>query len=245
MSETLQLHRLLPQPGSVSPAAAAADLVAREVVVLNMVSSVDGHTTVDGRSRGIHGGAGDRELFHALRAHADAILVGTGTLRAERYGDWIRDERRLAMRAAAGLTQPPVGATVTRRGDVPWDIPLFTSAGRMIVYSGVPLDVPETVTADVEVVVIDDADPAAAIADLRARGLRSVLVEGGAHLNGALLAAGLVDELALVLAPQVVGGTDALTVVQGTLGRDIPLTLEAAYESEGALLLRYSIATGV
>jgi riboflavin-specific deaminase-like protein len=245
MSEPAQLHRLLPHPGAVSPAAAAAHLAGREVLILNMVASADGHTTVDGRSRGIRGGQGDRELFHALRAHADAILVGTGTLRAERYGDWIRDDRRLAMRAAAGLTQPPVGATLARLGDVPWDIPLFTSPGRMIVYSGVPVDVPETVTADVEVVVLDRADPAAAIADLRARGLRSILCEGGARLNGVLLSAGLVDELQLVIAPQVVGGTDALTVVQGTLEDDLALTLLDAYESEDALLLRYRIARDV
>jgi riboflavin-specific deaminase-like protein len=245
MSDTVHLHRLLPQPGSVRPAAAAAHLVGREVLILNMVASVDGHTTVDGRSRAIRGGQGDRELFHALRAHADAILVGTGTLRAEEYGDWIRDDRRRAMRAAAGLTQPPIGATLARRGDVPWDIPLFTSPGRMIVYSGVPIEVPEAVTADVEVVVIADADPAAAIADLRARGVHSILCEGGARLNGALLAAGLVDELQLVLAPQVVGGTDALTVVQGVLPQDLSLTILDAYEAEDALLLRYRIANGV
>jgi riboflavin biosynthesis pyrimidine reductase len=224
MSEPAQLHRLLPHPGAVSPAAAAAHLVGREVLILNMVASADGHTTVAGRSRGIRGGQGDRELFH---------------------GDWIRDDRRRAMRAAAGLTQPPVGATLARLGDVPWDIPLFTSPGRMIVYSGVPVDVPETVTADVEVVVLDRADPGAAIADLRARGLRSILCEGGARLNGVLLSAGLVDELQLVIAPQVVGGTDALTVVQGTLEDDLALTLLDAYESEDALLLRYRIARDV
>jgi riboflavin biosynthesis pyrimidine reductase len=245
MSEPPQLHRLLPQPGSVRPADAAAHLVGREVLILNMVASVDGHTTVEGRSRGIRGGRGDRELFHALRAHADAILVGTGTLRAEAYGDWIRDERHRAIRVGAGLTQPPVGATLTRRGDVPWDIPLFTSPGRMLVYSGVPVEVPASVTADVEVVVIDGADPAAAIADLRARGLRSILCEGGARLNGALLAAGLVDELELVVAPQVVGGADALTVVQGPVDRDVALELVDAYESEDALLLRYRIAAGL
>jgi riboflavin biosynthesis pyrimidine reductase len=245
MSETLQLHRLLPQPGSVRPASAAAHLAGREVLILNMVASADGHTTVDGRSGAIRGGPGDRELFHALRAHADAILVGTGTLRAEAYGDWIRDERRLAMRAAAGLTRPPIGATLTRLGDVPWDIPLFASPARMIVYSGVPVEVPSTVSADVEVVVIDGADPAAAVADLRSRGVRSILGEGGARLNGALLAAGLVDELQLVVAPQVVGGTDALTVVRGPLGRDVALTILDAYECEDALLLRYRIADGL
>jgi riboflavin-specific deaminase-like protein len=245
MSQTPQLRRLLPQPGTAPPAEAAAHLAGRQVLILNMVASADGHTTVEGRSRGIRGGAGDRAVFHALRAHADAILVGTGTMRAERYGDWIRDDDVRAMRAQAGLTQPPLGATLSRRGDVPWDIPLFTSPARVVVYSGVPIAVPASVTADVEVVVLEGADPAAAVADLRARGVRSILGEGGAHLNGALLAAGLVDELHLVIAPQVVGGADALTVVQGALRRDVALELLDAFEAQDALLLRYRIAPGL
>jgi riboflavin biosynthesis pyrimidine reductase len=239
----LALRRLLPEPGEATPAQAAAHLTGRRTLVLDMVESVDGHTEVAGRSAGIRGGEGDRELFHALRAHADAILVGTGTLAAERYGAWIRDERRWQMRAAAGLTEEPVGATLTRSGHVPWQIPLFAgSTARVIVYSGVPIEVPATVTANVEVVVLPDADPAAVVADLRARGLRSILCEGGARLNAALLRAGVVDELHLALAPQVVGGVDALTVVRGELDADVPLELLDAYEHTSTLLLRYRLA---
>lgn len=243
MAEPLQLHRLLPDPGLVTPAQAAAHLTGREVLLVNMVTSLDGHTTVEGRSRGIRGGRGDRELFHALRAHADAILVGTATMRAERYGAWIRDERRSAMRRAAGLTDGPVGATLTRRGDVPWEIPLFHSSdARVIVYSGVELACPADVTADVEIVVLDEPDPAAVVADLRARGLRSILCEGGATLNAALLRAGVVDEIELVLAPQLVGGMSALTAVHGPLDRDVAVEPVDAYTSENALLLRYRVA---
>jgi riboflavin biosynthesis pyrimidine reductase len=246
MTEAVRLRQLLPEPRTVTPAQAAAHLVGRDVLMLNMVVSVDGHTAVDGRSGGIRGGEGDRELFHALRAYADAILVGTATLRAERYGPWIRDEPRWAMRRDAGLTQPPVGATLTRLGDVPWDIPLFAAADqRVIVYSGTRLEVPRSVAADVEVVGLDPLDPSAAIADLRARGVHSILCEGGARLNGALLAVDAVDELEVVIAPQLVGGTDPLTVIRGALATDVALTLVDAHESRGTLLLRYRIAKGV
>ncbi|HEY8584446.1 MAG TPA: dihydrofolate reductase family protein [Capillimicrobium sp.] len=241
----LRLRRLLPDPGEATPAEAASHLARSHKLVLNMVASADGHTALDGRSGGIRGGQGDRELFHALRAHADAILVGTGTLRAERYGAWIRDERRAAMRADAGLAEPPVGVTLTRRGEVPWGIPLFTSEARTIVYSGVPLEPPPEVTAPVEVVVLDGPDPAAVVADLRARGLRSILCEGGATLNAGLLRAGVVDELHLCVAPQLVGGTDPLPVVSGDAGGDTALELLDAYACEGALLLRYRVARGV
>ena len=249
MSEPLLLRRLLPEPGPVTPAQAAAHLTGRKVLLLNMVTSLDGHTTVAGRSRGIRGGRGDRELFHALRAHADAILVGTQTMRAEGYGAWLRDERRRAMRRAAGLAGGPVGATVTRRGDVPWEIPLFVQRdAQLIVYSGFPLACPPEVVAHVVIVDLDEAGDdlvAAAVADLRARGLRAILREGGATLNAALLRAGLVDELQLVLAPQIVGGTSALTAVHGPLDGDVALEPVDAYTAEGALLLRYRVARGL
>jgi riboflavin biosynthesis pyrimidine reductase len=242
----MRLRRLLPEPGEATPAEAAAHLAGREVLVLNMVASVDGHTTLHGRSGAIRGGQGDRELFHALRAHSDAILVGTGTLRAERYGAWMKDERRWAMRRAAGLTEEPVGVTLTRRGDVPWGIPLFTqSTARVLIYSGVDVEPPPGTTANAEIVVLDDPDPAVVVADLRARGLRSILCEGGATLNGGLLRAGVVDELHLALAPQIVGGMDVLPVVRGVLDADLALHPVDAYESAGALLLRYRVARGV
>jgi riboflavin-specific deaminase-like protein len=246
MTDELQLRQLLPEPGSVTAQQAAAHLTGREVLLLNMVASADGHTTVEGRSRGIRGGPGDRELFHALRAHADAVLVGTGTMRAENYGAWIRDDRRWAMRRAAGLDDSPIGATMTRRGEVPWDVPLFAADVTVVVYSGVDLKPPAHVQADVQVVVIDDLDPVAVVADLRARGARSILCEGGATLNAALLRAGQVDELELVIAPQLIGGTTALTAVHGPIGGDdVELEPVDVLESHGALLIRYRVRRGV
>jgi len=245
MTDELQLRQLLPEPGSVTAQQAAAHLTGREVLLLNMVTSADGHTTVEGRSRGIQGGPGDRALFHALRAHADAILVGTATMRAENYGAWIRDENGWAMRRAAGLERPPFGATMTRRGDVPWDVPLFAADVTVVVYSGVDLKVPDHVQAEVQVVVLEGLDPAAVVADLRARGARSILCEGGATLNAALLRAGQVDELELVIAPQLVGGTAALTAVHGPLGGEVALEPVDVLESHGSLLVRYRVRRSV
>ena len=79
-------------------------------------------------------------------------------------------EPDIAVVADHWLERPPLGATMTRRGDVPWDIPLFASDATVIVYSGVDLTVPPQVQADVHVVVIEDLDPAQVVADLRARG---------------------------------------------------------------------------
>src|ERR1700732_1657199 len=76
----------------------------RPYVMLNMVSTADGRATVGGRSGPI-GGRADRELFHELRTTVDAVMVGAGTVRAERYGRIIRDGARARRRRERGLSE--------------------------------------------------------------------------------------------------------------------------------------------
>ena len=131
----MQLRRLDPDPADVTPLEAMQSLrpaerapAGRPYVLANMVSSADGRATLDGKSGGL-GNEADRELFHALREQVDAILVGTGTLRAERYGPFVRDPERRARREAAGLAPNPIGCVVTRSLMLPDDIPLFEDPG--------------------------------------------------------------------------------------------------------------------
>src|SRR5215472_745909 len=94
----------------------------------NMVASLDGAATLDGRSGGLSNEA-DQQVFALLRAHADVILVGAGTARAERYAPvrpesegvrwaWLRDGRALS---------PPI-AVVTGRLDLDLNSPLLSDA---------------------------------------------------------------------------------------------------------------------
>ena len=99
----------------------------RPLVMVNMVATADGLITVGGRSGPI-GGPGDHAIFHGLRTIVDAVLVGTGTLRVERYGRLVRSPERRAPRAALGLAEDPIALLITRSGDVPWDAPLFQAA---------------------------------------------------------------------------------------------------------------------
>src|SRR5215471_6754246 len=77
--------------------ARAAACVERPYVILNMISTADGRASIGGRTRAL-GGPADRELFHELRAAVDAVMVGAGTLRVERYGRIICDQRRRRLR---------------------------------------------------------------------------------------------------------------------------------------------------
>ena len=111
----------------------------------------------------------------------------------------------------------------------------------MLVYTGADADAP-AVAAPLEVVRLADPSPAAVCADLRRRGVRALLCEGGPTLNRALLAAGVVDELFVTLSPLLTGNSEAPRIVEG---EDLPhpatLALRWALHHEGELYLRYGI----
>ena len=213
----------------------------RPYVYVNLIATVDGRTAIDGRSARL-GGEADLQLLLDLRALADAILIGTGTLRAEGYDRLVRSEERRARRRAAGLADDPLAVLLTRRFDVPWDAGLFQAAEQpVLVYTGVDGSVPD-VPAPVEVVRLVDPTPAAALADLRARGVVALLCEGGPTLHGALHAAGLVDELFVTVAPLLTGDEAEPTVIAGgRLPDTVALTLLSVGRHGSELFLRYAV----
>lgn len=201
-----------------------------------MVASVDGRATVEGRSGGL-GHPEDRRLLRGLRAAVDAVLVGTGTLAAERYADLLDDDQRAARRDAR-RAEHPLLATYSRSGDVPWDVPAYAEEGTPCrVYSPRELDVPTGARAT-EARRADDL--AAALADLHdADGVRSVSCEGGPGFLRALLAAGLVDDLLLTLAPLAVAGDGPTSLTGDVLRPPVELELAGARRADDHLFLHY------
>src|SRR5262249_59348694 len=100
--------------------------------MLNMISTADGRASIGGRTRTI-GGPADRELFHGLRAVVDAVMVGAGTLRAERYGRIIRDHRRRRLRREQGLTEEPLACVVSDSLALSPEIPLLAEPSARVV----------------------------------------------------------------------------------------------------------------
>lgn len=243
------MRRLHPDAAELEPAEAITGLnlgalaaESRPYLVCNMVSSVDGRVAVQGRS-GSLGTDLDRQVFQLLRTQADAVLVGTGTLRAERYGRLVRDPAMRARRVAEGLAPDPLAFVISRSGDVPWDIPLFRDPGSVVVLATAAPDPPPDVPASVHVMRFDLAEltPAAALERLRAEhDVRSVLCEGGPALNGALIGEDAFDELFISLSPVLAGG-DPLTAVTGTLPELVWLELVWVLEGDGMLFLRYRV----
>jgi riboflavin biosynthesis pyrimidine reductase len=210
----------------------------RPFVFVNMVSTTDGRAAFDGRTSTL-GGDDDLEQLLELRALADAVLIGSGTLRAEGYDRLLRSPERRARRAAAGLAEDPVAVLLSRSLDLPWDAGLFQATEQpILIYTASDRDVP----VPAEVVRLDEATPAAALADLRRRGVRALLCEGGPTLNRALLADSLVDELFLTLSPLLTGDEGEPAIVTGgRLPRPVPLTLEWVLQAGSELFLRYRV----
>jgi riboflavin-specific deaminase-like protein len=185
----------------------------RPRVLLNMACTTDGRATVGGRSGPI-GNRADRELFHALRGGVDAVLVGAGTVRVERYRRLVRDEAHRQLRRARGLAEEPLACIVSASLSLPPDLPLLADrAARVAILTPSPDRELRASAAPVEYVRAGRdglLDLPVALAELHTRlGVRTLLCEGGPHLNGQLLAAGLVDELFLSLAPKLAGGGTA------------------------------------
>jgi riboflavin-specific deaminase-like protein len=216
----------------------------RPFVFVSMISTVDGRAARDGRSATI-GGDADLEFLLELRAAADAVLIGTGTLRAEGYDRLLKREQRRERRVAAGLAPDPLAVILSRRFDVPWDAGLFQAPEQpVLVYTGVDTGEPPDVWAPVEVVRLEVPGLTEMLADLRARGVRALLSEGGPTMHGALWAAGVVDELFLTIAPLITGDADEPNIVEGgRLPEAAALELLSVDRVGSELFLRYGRAS--
>jgi riboflavin biosynthesis pyrimidine reductase len=179
----------------------------------NMITSLDGAATVEGRAGGL-AGPGDRALFKVMREVADVVLVGAGTVRAENYSGAQLTVAARQRRHARGQQELPPIAVVTGTGALEPDSRLFTRT-----------EIPPlifTTTASVEATrrnlhgraeVLDAStndpivvDPGAVLAELARRGLYRVLCEGGPTLLGDFVEHGLLDEFALTVAPMLIAG---------------------------------------
>lgn len=214
---------------------------------VNFVTSVDGAVEIDGYSAGL-GSPADKQVFGLLRMYADALMVGAGTLRQERYHAVKLDEARRQWRGEHGLAPYPRLVVVSARlaldpanpalADAPVRPIILTHAG-----SPAPRRGALAAVADVQIHGETEVDLAAAVAALHAQGMAHVLCEGGPHLLGALTAADQVDELCLTVAP-LLTGAGAGRITAGPASAVRGLALAHALIDDDVLLLRYARNAG-
>jgi riboflavin biosynthesis pyrimidine reductase len=211
----------------------------RPFLALNFVSTVDGRATIMGRSGPI-GSDTDTEMLGRLRCRFDAVMIGAGTMRVERYGRLASREETRQRREAIGLDPDPLMVIVSGRLDLPWDAPLFTAGeGRLLILTASEAEPPETPTP-IQVQRHDGAvNLTQALRDLhREHDVRALLCEGGPHLHEQLQADDLVDELFLTIAPKLSGG-EAPRILEGPLPQVIDMNLAWLLEEDGELFARY------
>lgn len=245
----MKLMRLMPLPGVSTVSEQLATIgtpglrapADRPFVFTNFALSLDGHATLEGRSGPI-GSDVDTAFLVGLREIPDAVMVGAGTLRAERYSRIPPSEGSRARRQRRGVAADPLVVVVSGALNLPWDIDLFTNGGgRVLVVTASEDEVPETGTPVEVMRCSGGVDMASVLSRLRSEfGVRSLLCEGGPRLHGTLIGGGLVDELFVTIAPLVSGGVGpGLTTALAESRRELELLW--LLESRGELFARYRI----
>ena len=245
------MERLLPDPGPTTPAEQYSGLglvelsrADRPYVVANFALTLDGRATIGGRSGPIGSGT-DSQVLHRLRTQVDAVMIGAGTLRVERYGRIVSDAALRGHRERAeGVAHDPLAVIVTDSLDLPWDAGLFTAGfGRVLILTSSAGEIPDTATKVRVERHEGRLDLRRAMANLREeRGVRAVLCEGGPRLLANLVEAGIVDEMFITLAPKLAlsQGPGLLEDAFGDLG---PMELELVWllAEDGELFTRYRL----
>jgi riboflavin biosynthesis pyrimidine reductase len=216
----------------------------RPWVMVNMIATVDGATATAGVSGGL-GRDGDKAVFRAVRALADVIVVGAGTVRAESYGPPRPTDAVRAMRQTRGQEPTPRMAVVSSRLALDPDQSLFAEAEqRPLVFTGTAAD-PARAQALAPVAELvrgtgDILDLPMVLEELASRGAEVVLCEGGPSLNGQLVAAGLVDEWCTTVSPMLVAGASARAAHGHADVPTLGLRLDRVMaDDDGYLFLRY------
>jgi 5-amino-6-(5-phosphoribosylamino)uracil reductase len=184
----------------------------RPYTLLSCCVSIDGYIG-NGASRLLLSNDADFDRVDAVRASCDAILVGAETVRIDNPRLLVRSQARRAERAARGLPPSPAKVTVTRRAALDAQAAFFTAGdAEKIVYCARPLVADARERLGPVATVVDggnNVEMRALSADLAARGVERLMVEGGGTVHTQFLSDDLVDELQLVVAPMFVGDSDA------------------------------------
>ena len=237
--------------------------LAPPLLYANFVETLDGIVAIRSEPRSNRLVSGDSEsdrfVMGLLRACADCVLIGSGTLHGSPKALWTAEwaqpgqaDAFAELRRRLGLAPDPMLAVMTASGSIDPAHPAFEHGAIVLTTEAgaerCGLQLPDAV----EVVALPGetaVDPGVAVATLRELGCRSILSEAGPHVFGSLLAAGLVDELFLTVSPLVAGRSDLgqrLGLVEATEllpEHHDPARLLSVRRDGAHLFLRYGLSS--
>jgi riboflavin biosynthesis pyrimidine reductase len=231
-------------------------------VVANFVSTLDGVVAIPGLARAnrliADENDDDRFVMGLLRAAADVVLIGSGTLQAspnglwtpastyrDAAGDWAELRRRL------GRPPAPALAVVTGTGGIDPNHPAFERGALVLTTDAGAQALSGLLPGASEVVALGDGplvDVRRAVEEVRERGHELIALEAGPHVVGSMLGAQLVDELFLTVSPLVAGREEGQTRLGFVAGREllpgvrVEGGLAGVRRSDGHLFLHYRLS---
>ncbi|HEX4823653.1 MAG TPA: dihydrofolate reductase family protein [Candidatus Polarisedimenticolaceae bacterium] len=221
----------------------------RPFVYVNMAMSADGKITSKLREEPRFTSPRDKKTMDKLRAEADALLIGAGTLRHDDPRQDVRDPEMKAYRRSLDKPDLLLNVLVTASADVDPQSKLFDPAKSEACVVATVEDAPEErlrrlrEVAEIWTLGRGRVDIPLLLARLKARGVERLLVEGGGDMNWSFVENDAIDELYVTVAPAIFGGRDAPTPVEGeglTMASRRKLRLVSAEIVEGEIFCRYA-----
>lgn len=221
----------------------------RPFIFINSAMSADGKLSTKERKQVKISGKLDFERVDELRANADAIMVGIGTVLADDPSLTVKSPERKAARKAAAKSENPVRIVVDSAARTPLDADIFKKGeGTRIIAVSNSAPAEKVKWLEEKALVIRTGahrvDLTELAAKLKEMGINTLMVEGGATLNWGMISAGLVDEIYTFVGNLIIGGKTAPTFTDGegfSEAELVGLELLSAEKIEDGILLKWKV----
>jgi 2,5-diamino-6-(ribosylamino)-4(3H)-pyrimidinone 5'-phosphate reductase len=217
-------------------------------VVVNAATSADGKLSTRERVQVRISGPEDFDRVDRLRASADAVMIGVGTVLADDPHLTLDEADRRVQRLRNGRPGDPARVVADSTGRTPLDARVLDDAATTYVLVAEAIDddrrdALDDAGAEIVAAGADRVDLVAALGELESRGVDRLMVEGGGELLFSLFEANLVDELSVYVGSLVLGGREAPTLVDGEgFVQEFPtLELRSAERVDDGVVLGYDV----